>query len=357
MPNNLLTPLGFGHLPDDAVDPQRLKDFQLARVTAVNRDRYDIHNGTAEITAEITGKLRATAQSATDLPATGDWVYVQFFDDDSLGIIHEVVPRYSWLRRKSAGKNIDIQMIAANIDRAFVVQAMDRDFNLRRLERYVAMIYDGHIAPQVLLSKSDLVDPAEQQRLIAEIHAIFPDLPVQAFSNTTGEGLEAVRRLMAPATTCCLLGSSGVGKTTLLNSLVGEERYETGELRRDHRGRHTTTRRQLILLPEGAILLDTPGMRELGTIGLDEGIDETFPEIVALVENCQFNDCRHVNEKGCAVLAALESGEISRERYESYQKLRRESAHNQMAYWEKRQRDKEFGKMIKSIMKDKKGKR
>ncbi|MCB9070190.1 MAG: ribosome small subunit-dependent GTPase A [Calditrichae bacterium] len=353
-----LEKLGIERIQTDQIDPQKLADYPLARVVAVNRDNYLIHNGKAVLTAEITGKMLLTASSPLDYPAVGDWVHVQYFDDDTFAIIHEIFPRNSVLKRKTPGKKIDFQVICANVDTAFIVQSLDRDFNLRRLERYLVMIYEAGIQPAVLLSKSDLLSPEELQEKCNAIEEISPETEIFPFSNVSGVGVPAVTDRLKAAHTYCLIGSSGVGKTTLLNVLLKDERFETGEVReKDQRGKHTTTRRQLIILDNGALLIDTPGMRELGNIGVESGISETFSEIAEIAENCRFNDCTHSGEKGCAVLEALESGEISNERYESYMKIQRESAYNERTYLEKRQRDKELGKLYKSIMKGKPNKR
>ena len=246
-------------------------------------------------------------------------------------------------------------MIAANIDVAFIVQSLDTDFNLRRLERYLVMVKDSNIEPIVLLSKSDLLRTEETNSLMAEIHNIMPFFHVLPFSNENGTGLEDIRDLLVPQKTYCLLGSSGVGKTTLLNNLIGETVFATRTVRnKDSKGRHVTTHRHLIKLECGAILVDNPGMRELGGFSLEAGMDRTFAEIVELSALCQFNDCMHVNEKGCAVLEAVKNGQVPEERYQNYLKMKRESDYNEMSYLEKRQKDKQFGKLVKTVMKHKK---
>jgi len=336
----------------DRVDQSKLIDCKLTRVTAVNRDSYLVGNGTDEIFAELSGKFLFHVDTPMDYPAVGDWVYTQILDGDSLAIIHELLPRKSLLKRKTPGKRIDFQLTAANIDTACVMQSLDAGYNIRRLERYLAMIHQSGIQPVVLLSKSDLPEREELDERLANIRDIVQDITVLAFSNTSGEGLEQVREMFVPGETFCLLGSSGVGKTTLLNSLLGDDRFETQEVRwQDDKGKHTTSRRQMILLYSGAIVVDTPGMRELGNFAVESGIEDTFSEIAELVLQCRFTDCRHEQEDGCAVLQALEEGTITRQRYENYIKMTRESAYYEMSYLEKRRRDKEFGKMVKSVMK------
>ncbi len=299
-----------------------------------------------------------SADSALDYPAVGDWVYVQLYNNATSAIVEEVLPRKSVLKRKTPGKKIDYQVIAGNIDTGLIVQSLDTNFNLRRLERYLVMIHDARIQPVVLLSKSDLLSREQIAEKIAGIHALMPDIRVAAFSNKDKNGMDDVRALFAPRQTYCMLGSSGVGKTTLLNNLLGQDQFATRTIRdKDGKGRHTTTSRQLIRLPNGALLIDTPGMRELGNIAVETGIEETFSEIARLAKQCRFSDCRHTQEKGCAILAALASGDIATERYESFMKLVRESAFQEMSFLEKRQKDRQFGKMVRTVMKHKKNKR
>jgi len=327
-------------------------ECSVARITRVDRDRFLVRNEEDEVQAEAAGKLLFGADSGQDLPCVGDWALVQYYNDGQLAIIHDLFPRKTFLRRKSAGTTVDYQMIAANIDVAFVMQSCDTDFNLRRMERYLVMINEGHVEPVILLSKSDLVSAEVLEKRIAEIRRARIDARVIAFSSTTGDGLDAVKQTLEKGKTYCLLGSSGVGKTTLLNHLLGRDAFETGPVReKDGRGRHTTARRQLTVLDNGALLIDTPGIRELGVIAVDASINDSFADIYELSGSCRFKDCTHTQETGCAVLAAVHSGEVSDERYQSYMKLMKESAFYEMSYLERRKKDKQFGRMVKNAMK------
>jgi ribosome biogenesis GTPase / thiamine phosphate phosphatase len=335
------------------MEPCDPSDLSIARVTAVDRGRYVVRDEHGELPAGLTGRLQFVVESSIDLPCVGDWVAVRYLDGRSHASIHGVLPRRSFLRRKAPGKEIDFQMIAANIDVAFVIQACHFDFNVRRLERYLVMVREGHIEPVLLLTKTDLVDARELERLIGEIRLAGVDARVITVSNVTGEGLDRVRELLIPGRTYCLLGSSGVGKTTLINRLSGDSGLDTGEVSHTGEGRHTTTRRQLVVLESGALLIDMPGMRELGMLGVSEGLDDTFADIGELAKNCRFTDCGHTTEPGCAVRAAIERRELSDGRLQDYLKLRKESAFHDLSYVERRKKDREFGRFVRSAIKHK----
>lgn len=350
-----LESLGYSAWFKERVDAKLMAAHEIARVVSVHKDSCIINKGFGDVFAELSGHLSYTANSVTELPTTGDWVYADFYDDDTHAIIHAVTPRKTVLKRKTPGKLIEFQLIAANIDVAFIIQSVDHNFNLRRLERYLAMVHEGAIVPVVLLSKCELMPRNEVKEIEESVLEVVPHATVIAFSNVTRENIDAIKSSLLPGYTYCLLGSSGVGKTTLLNNVLGNERFMTQAVsKKENKGRHTTTSRELIQLVNGAMLLDTPGMRELANMLIDTGIDETFSEIVVLSQSCKFNNCSHTNEKGCAILAAINKGELSQQRYANYLKIKNESAFNELSYSEKRKKDKDFGKLIKSTLKNKK---
>jgi len=238
------------------------------------------------------------------------------------------------------------------VDCAVVVQSCHYDFNLRRLERYLVMVMEGGAEPYILLTKTDLVSPDVLARQMLDIESLGIGAPIVPLSNVTREGLDDVRRLLQPGKTYCIVGSSGVGKSTLINQLVGRERMETGSVSGTGEGRHTTVRRELMRLEGGALLIDTPGMREFGILGAETGLAKSYANITALASRCRFQDCSHTGEPGCAVLAAIQAGEISQESLNGFLKLKQEASFNDMSYAEKRKKDRDFGKFLKSVKKD-----
>jgi ribosome biogenesis GTPase len=343
-----LRDLGFEHWFDAHSTELRQEGCGFARISAVDRGAYLIMNEAGEVQAELTGRLAYQIESSIDLPCVGDWVTAQYYNNDTAAIIHRVFPRKTFLRRKTAGENVDYQMIAANIDTAFIVQSCHFDFNPRRLDRYLVMAADGHVEPVVILTKTDLISPDELDQKMAIIGSATK-AHVIALSNITGSGFDVLT--LFPGRTYCLLGSSGVGKTTLINRLIGREAFTTRAVSASGEGTHTTSRRQLIVLSQGAMLIDTPGMRELGIVGAGDGVDLGFEEIFLLSADCRYANCSHAHEAGCAIRAAVERGELSEDRYASYIKLKKESEFHELSYLDKRKKDKAFGRFIKSAKK------
>ena len=299
--------------------------MRTARVIAVDRDAYLVRPTDGEyIHARLAGRLRHETEDATQLPCVGDSVAVAISGE--VGVIHDVLPRDTVLRRKRPGKDMDFQLIAANIDVAFIVQGCHFDFNVRRLDRYLVVCRDGGIRPVIILSKTDLVREDDLAGMIQKIRDAGIDADILSISNVTGEGLDRFLEMLEPGLTYCLLGSSGVGKTTIINKLLGKE-YETQACSATGEGIHTTTRRQLIEMDNGAYLIDTPGMRELGILDADDGIAESFSDIADLATQCRFSDCTHTHKPGCAVRGIVDEGELA-----SYHKLLRENERNHRTY-------------------------
>ncbi len=326
-------------------------ESHLARITAVDRNRYMIGSRMGALPAEVTGKLLYCAHTLDDVPCVGDWVLVDYLDNNEHAVIHDVLPRKTVLRRRAPGERSEYQPIAANIDVAFIVQSCDVDFSMNRLDRYVVMANDGGIASILLLTKCDLVDKTMAEGLISEVKRNH-GLEAIAISGATGAGFDELVQTLEKGKTYCLIGSSGVGKSTILNRLLGKEEFATGSVReKTGKGRHTTTRRQLVVLENRAVFVDTPGMRELGMMAFGTGLEESFQDIAVAAGECRYADCTHTGEKGCGVLAMVEAGHLSKERYESYLKLLKESKHYEMTYLERRKRDRAFGKIVKNYEK------
>lgn len=300
-----------------------MNSLQTGRIIAEHRQLYVIHNGKENFLGEVSGKFLFTAERPADYPKVGDWV--RFFrpDPESRAIIQELVPRKSVISRKVSGDRTAEQILAVNVDAVFIVMALDHDYSLRRLERYLTLTWDGGARPVVVLNKSDICEDVEARRL--EVEAVAFGAPVCVISAISDSGMDCLSKEIRKEETVCFLGSSGVGKSTIINRLLGEDRQAVQEVRSaDAKGRHTTTRRELFALSSGAFLIDTPGLREVGLWSADQGMATGFPEIDDLRAGCFFADCSHTAETGCAVIEALEDGRLSRERYDSFQRLQRE---------------------------------
>lgn len=297
----------------------------VGRILAQEKGLYRVIHEHGEQLAETSGKFRYEAAGVSGFPAVGDFVMLDCVWGRGNAIIHHVLPRKSTFIRKAAGAAVKEQVIAANIDTVFICMSLNNDFNLRRLERYLSICWESGAVPVVVLTKADLCDNTDERLTSAEAAAMGVDIIIT--SAIEEDGYQQVLPYIREGHTIALIGSSGVGKSTIINCLLGERRLDTNGLRNDDKGRHTTTRRELILLPNGGMVIDTPGMRELGLWNAAEGLDKTFSDIEKLAANCRFKDCKHRNEPGCAVIAAIESGALTSERWQSYQKLRAENAY------------------------------
>lgn len=320
--------LGWRDTFAQAFIPYYAEGFLPARVTLEHKNLYIVATEAhGEIPASVTGRMLFDAETREQLPVVGDWVVIRLFgNDDPQATIDAVLPRSSKFSRRAAGRQGGEQPVAANIDIAFLLTGLDGNYNPRRIERYLQQTRLSNVQPVVLLTKADL--RPDLDACLHEVADIAGDTPVHAISPLTGEGLEGLSRYLQPGITIALLGSSGVGKSTLLNQLLGSTIMRTQAVRDDdNRGRHTTSHRQLFQLASGAALIDTPGMRELQLWGEDDGLVGTFPEIDQLAEGCRFPDCRHQEEPGCAVKAALANGDLHADRFANYLKMQRELQH------------------------------
>lgn len=322
-----LTDYGWDASWQERFAPLEGRGLRPGRVSLLQRGLYQLVTGEGEVDAVVAGRMHHQAREGEDLPAIGDWVG---YEPRAQGpaVIRSVLPRRTRLARAGAGKKTREQVVAANVDTVFVIMGLDGDYNLRRMERFLSMVWESGANPVVLLNKMDLVTPEEARHRFAAADQAAPGVPVHLLSAKHGRQLEEITHYLEPGRTIALVGSSGAGKSTLINRLLGAEKLATREVRAsDERGQHTTTHRELVQLPEGALLIDNPGIRELQLWEAQEGVAETFEDVEDLAGDCRFRDCRHEGEPGCAVLAAVEAGELPEERLASYRSLRKELAH------------------------------
>ncbi len=347
-----LDDLGYNDKIEKSRIENNLEDFDIGRVISEHKERYIVKTEKGEFEAEITGNLRFSAKGREDFPAVGDWVALTIYDS-GFSVIHGILPRFSIISRQAVSQFGEVQIIATNIDYAFLIQAVDRDFNINRLERYLTICYSSDVSPIIVLSKTDLIDEQRMNGILNDIKLRIKNVPVIAISNETQNGYEAIKKTIEKGKTYCMLGSSGVGKSTLLNNLSGRTIMRTDTISQStNKGRHVTSHRELIILENGGILVDNPGMREVGIADTTCGLEITFDKIVSLSQNCKFKDCTHTRETGCSILEAVEKGDIDKNSYENYLKLEREKAHFELTVVEKRKKDKELGKIIKNYKKD-----
>jgi len=337
-------------------------DMIPARVCREYKNIYHVVSEAGELTAEVSGRFRHEALSRADFPAVGDWVAITPRSGETRATIHKRLPRQSGFSRKAvlsggnpdSGGKTDEQVLAANVDTVFLVSGLDGNYNIRRIERYLTVAWDSGAAPVVVLNKADICPDIEA--VVDEIDKIAIGVPVLAVSAARDEGMDKIAEHIPAGKTAAFLGSSGVGKSTIINRLLGEERLKTSEVRADdQRGRHTTTHRELLLLPSGGIVIDTPGLREIQLWDDEAGLSRTFADIEELAERCRFRDCRHENEPGCAVREALENGSLDQSRFQNYLKMQKEFKHLKIRKDVKTQREtyRAFDKRIRRVLKEK----
>lgn len=314
--------LGWNDALEASFEPYRQRGFHAARVAAQYKGAYVLYWDGPDLWAELPGRMLHRAGGALDLAAVGDWVVFEPLPPPSRSMIQAVLPRRSAFVRKVAGTMTKEQVVAANVDVVFLVNALNEDLNPRRIERYLTLAWESGADPVVVLTKSDICEDLEDS--LSKVQGVTLGVPIHVVSNVTGDGSAELRSYSEPGRTIAVLGSSGVGKSSLVNSLLGEEVQTVKEIREDGRGRHTTTHRELIALPQGGLVLDTPGMRELQLWEASDGIQGSFEDIVLLGHSCRFRDCTHRSEPGCAIRKAIGSGRLKAARYESYLKLQRE---------------------------------
>ena len=329
----------------------------IGKIVTEHKERYVVLTGKGEFDAEITGNMRYTAEDRLDYPAVGDWVTLTIYDD-GLAIIHKLLPRKSILMRQAVGKFADKQVIAANIDIAFIIQSVDRDYNMNRLERYLTLCYAGNVEPIIILSKTDLIGNTELADMLDKLKSRIREIAVIPLSNQTLFGYDKLQTALDKGKTYCFLGSSGVGKSTVINNLAGMKILKTNTISSStNKGKHTTSRRELVILGNGVIIIDTPGLREVGIADNSNGLENTFDHIFKLSNQCRFANCTHTHEGGCAVLEAVEKGLVSMASYRNYLKMERERSRFNTSIIEKRKKDKAFGKMCKEAVRYRKQKK
>ena len=344
-----LSELGLDSWFEHHVEELCGSEQSIARVVAIDRGRILVHDGDAEFSAELLGSFFYAAESAAKFPCVGDWVCLERHnygdhqaERGNIASIHSILPRKTLLKRKTVGYNEEFQMLASNIDATFIVMSCDYDFNVRKLERFLVMIHEAHIEPVLLFTKTGLISPEALKQLIDDIRKADIHIKILAISNITGDGLNLLWQFIQPKKTYCLLGSSGVGKSTLMNQLLGKDTFKTQTVSDSGQGKHTSVRRHLMMLKQGAMLIDMPGMRELAVAEIKKGIEVSFADILQLAQSCRFSNCSHNSEPNCAILAALADHTLDSEHYKNYLKIQNESRHHkkQTSFAEKRRKAK-----------------
>jgi len=351
MSSQTLQNLGYDDFFESNRKKMGLDGFLMARVISEQKGTYKVKDQDGEYTGRITGKQMFEASLREDYPAVGDWVAIIKLDEER-AVIKKILPRKTIIKRKCNSKN-EAQVVGANIDVAFVVESVDRDYNLNRFERYFAIAKDGGVTPAIILNKTDLLTADELNVLSSQLKERFPDTDIIFTSVTKNDGVDELKRYIKKWKTHCFLGSSGVGKSSLINRLLGKDVIKTEDISSySERGKHVTTVRQMYFLENGGIVIDNPGMREVGMTDVNAGIDDLFDAIVALAKKCKYADCTHTHEPGCEVLAAVKAGKINKDHYANYLNLKKEAEYYEMNALEKKEKDRQFGKFIKQAKKE-----
>jgi ribosome biogenesis GTPase len=321
-----MTELGWSSFFENNFDKFRNQDFSVLRILRENREKYLACNDTGEFSCEVTGKFRFENDGKSKFPTVGDWVVASVVPNQNKAMIHAVLPRKSIFSRKAAGKITEEQPVAANIDTVFIITGLDGNYNLRRIERYLSLAWESGAVPVVLLNKSDVCPESEERK--CEVKSMAIGVDVYTLSAFNRKDVEKIKKYIKPGETIAFLGSSGVGKSTIINSLLGTDRLKVNEVSESgSRGRHTTTFRELIVLPGGGMVIDTPGMREIQVWGDEEGLEQVFEDIRELAADCRFKNCSHENEPDCAVMKAVLNGTLDEKRFKNYLKLKKEFAY------------------------------
>jgi len=352
-----LEDLGYNSFFETELRRIAVEGVSVARVTSESRGAYRVRNIDGEYFAKITGKRMFNASSREDYPVVGDFVAIKILDKEQ-AMIECILPRATMMRRKFGDKNRQgekdqTQIIAANVDVAFIVQSVGRDYNLNRFERYIAIAKSGGVTPVIVLNKTDLISREELNEKVSQVKERIQGVSVITADTVTSEGFNGLMAFIKKGKTYCFLGSSGVGKSSLINKLLGESVIRTGDIgSHSERGRHVTTNRQMYFLENGGIVIDNPGVREVALADADAGVPVSFDDIAEFSQNCRYPDCTHTHEPGCKVLEAVKSGKIDKEKYSNYVSLEKEAEYSEMNEAEKKNKDRRFGKFVSSAKKD-----
>ncbi|MCK9578053.1 ribosome small subunit-dependent GTPase A [bacterium] len=357
MHDSILENFGYNDFFESNRKTLGLSEFDVARVISEHKGAYELINQNGKFLAKITGKQMFNAESREDYPAVGDWTLMKDLGNKQ-AVIFGILPRKTVIKRiygdkDRLGNKNDVQIIATNIDTAFIVEAVNRDYNLNRFERYFAIVRNQEITPVIILNKADLIPKNDLGLIVAEIKGRFKDVDIILTSTLNDEGLNELTSYIEKGKTYCFLGSSGVGKSSLINKLLENNIIKVGDISEySDRGKHTTTSREMYFLKNGGIVIDNPGIREVGISDISSGVNDIFNEIIELGKKCKFRNCTHTNESGCEILKALEEGRLDKQKYFNFLNIGKELNYFDMSKLEKRKKEKDFGKFINKVKKD-----